>query len=212
MPLANYSDLQTSVAAWIKRSDLTAVIPDFIRLAESRINRDLTIRQGEIEVPVVSVIGSRFIALPADYALPVGLFQTTYQPRQEVVQVMASALPVTTTISQPQYWAVDGTNIAFECPADAVYSYQFRYIKDYALSVSVPTNDILTAHPDLYLFGTLVEAANYILDDQRAAAWNMKYQAALDSANSAESQAFKVSPLRTDDMVGKSRFDITRGY
>ena len=32
MALANYTDLQSSIAAWAHRSDLTAIIPDFIAL------------------------------------------------------------------------------------------------------------------------------------------------------------------------------------
>ena len=38
MALVNYSDLKTSIADWLNRSDLTATIPDFITLAESGFN------------------------------------------------------------------------------------------------------------------------------------------------------------------------------
>ena len=41
MAISNYSELQAAVANWINRDDLTTVIPDFIRLAESRIATDL---------------------------------------------------------------------------------------------------------------------------------------------------------------------------
>jgi hypothetical protein len=212
MPLSNYTELQASVKLWGKRTDLDALIPDFIRLAETRMNRDLTIRQGEVETTLVSVLNSRFISLPSDYALPVGLWDLTYQPRNEVTQTTADQLPITTATNIPQYWAIDGNNIAFDCPANAVYSYSFRYVKDYALSVSAPTNDILTAHPDLYLFGTLHELAMYAFDDKNAGLWNQKYQAALESANSAESMAFKGTPLRMDDIGSKGRFNINSGY
>jgi hypothetical protein len=121
-------------------------------------------------------------------------------------------LPITTATNIPQYWAIDGNNIAFDCPANAAYSYAFRYVKDYALSVSAPTNDILTAHPDLYLFGALHEAAIYTFDNEKAGLWNQKYQAALESANSAESMAFKGTPLRMDDIGSKGRFNINSGY
>ncbi len=212
MALANYTDLQASIAAWTKRSDLAAVIPDFIRLTETRLNRDLTMRQAELEVTLAGVIGSRFIPLPTDYATPVGVYDTTYEPRNALTQVSADQLEVKTSRGQPQFWCVDGTNIAFELPCELAYPYRFRYVKDYALSDANPTNDILTSHPDLYLFGALTEAALYMFDDQRAQFWNGKYQAALESANNTEVKAFKDVPLRCDDMSARKTYNIYQGY
>jgi len=44
MTIATYDQLAASVASWIKRSDLTDSIPEFIRFGELRIYRDLRIR------------------------------------------------------------------------------------------------------------------------------------------------------------------------
>ena len=41
MPLSNYTELTASIADTLNRDDLTAVIPDFIKLAEAQLNRDL---------------------------------------------------------------------------------------------------------------------------------------------------------------------------
>ena len=46
MALANYTDLQASIASWMVRTDLAAVIPDFVAIAEARINADVRLRQG----------------------------------------------------------------------------------------------------------------------------------------------------------------------
>ena len=45
MAFTSYSDLKTTIANYLARSDLTSVIPDFIRLAEERLRRDLRTRQ-----------------------------------------------------------------------------------------------------------------------------------------------------------------------
>ncbi len=45
MALTDYSSLKTSVASYLARSDLTDQIPDFIRLAEERLARDLRTRK-----------------------------------------------------------------------------------------------------------------------------------------------------------------------
>ena len=41
----SYANLQTNIADYLARSDLTAKIPMFISLAEKRLNRDLRLRQ-----------------------------------------------------------------------------------------------------------------------------------------------------------------------
>ena len=41
MALTTYTELKASIADFLNRDDLTTVIPDFITLAESQINRDV---------------------------------------------------------------------------------------------------------------------------------------------------------------------------
>ena len=41
----DYTTLQATIADYLARSDLTTQIPEFIRLAEDRLLRDLRIRQ-----------------------------------------------------------------------------------------------------------------------------------------------------------------------
>ena len=69
MALATYSDLKTAVANYLARSDLTAVIPDFVRLAETRLRRELRIRQMLQVVTTSTVSGDSTVALPANLQL-----------------------------------------------------------------------------------------------------------------------------------------------
>ena len=41
MAITTYAELKSSIANWLNRDDLTAVIPDFIALAEAQIARDI---------------------------------------------------------------------------------------------------------------------------------------------------------------------------
>ena len=67
MALATYTDLLASVAAWLNRSDLTAVIPDFVSLAEGRIARDLRLRKQVINTTLSTVAGTQSVTLPSDF-------------------------------------------------------------------------------------------------------------------------------------------------
>ena len=47
MSITNYTNLQSTIADYLNRDDLTSVIPVFIQLAEAQMNRD--IRHYEME-------------------------------------------------------------------------------------------------------------------------------------------------------------------
>jgi hypothetical protein len=67
MSFATYSDLQTSIANYLARSDLTSIIPDFITLAENRLRRELRIRQMLKSVTTSTVSGDATVELPSDF-------------------------------------------------------------------------------------------------------------------------------------------------
>ena len=54
MALANYTDLQTSIASWHHRS--VSEITDFITLAEKRINKLIDSRVGEVEATYIDYL------------------------------------------------------------------------------------------------------------------------------------------------------------
>ena len=45
MSLSNYTDLQSTIASYLARTDLTSTIPVFIQLAENRLRRDIRQRR-----------------------------------------------------------------------------------------------------------------------------------------------------------------------
>jgi hypothetical protein len=67
MSFATYSDLKTSIAGYLARSDLTSQIPDFITFAENRLRRELRIRQMLKSVTTSTVSGDSTVELPADF-------------------------------------------------------------------------------------------------------------------------------------------------
>ena len=67
MALANYADLQSSVALWLKRGDLTAQIPDFVALVEGRFLRDMRLRKQLSSATLTTTAGVNTLDLPADW-------------------------------------------------------------------------------------------------------------------------------------------------
>ena len=75
MALTNYNDLKASIADFLNRDDLTAVIPDFITLAEGQLNKEL--RHWRMQDRVVATVDSQYTALPNNFLEPVRMVKTS---------------------------------------------------------------------------------------------------------------------------------------
>jgi hypothetical protein len=214
MALATYSDLKASIANWLHRSDLDAMIPDFIAMAESRINRLMQVRGMEVDAPLTMAPGSRYVALPDDFNTPIALWLESFQPRLKLTPALADQLVVSPVAGYPEYWAIDGANIAVDKPAASNYPLTLRYHKTLRLSDSSQTNTVLTEYPDLYLFGSLLEAAPYMRDDARIAVWQERFDRAVKEISDNETENRSVAPLRTEltAIQRGNRFNIFRGW
>lgn len=197
--LRDYNWLMAAIADLLHRRDLGARIPDWIRMAEAKINRKLNIYAKEVDAPLVSEISSRFVALPADYGSPICLQSRHVEPRYDFTLLEASQLTINdVTSGLPEFWAIDGANIAFERPADQAYPLQFRYVQSLYLSSTNLTNTLLEKNPDLYLYGALVHSAPYLRDDQRIAIWKNEFDDALRQVAAEASRSKSMAPLRTE--------------
>lgn len=215
MAFDTYTDLQAAVANWLHRTDLAAVIPDFILLAEKDFNRRLNVTGKETNYATTLNSTMQSVLLPADYATPVALWNEYNQPRWPVPFMVVAEMPKTTVMAMPCAWAIDGDTIVFDCPADQNYPLTLRYIQSLYLKYSVDgTSTMLSDYPDLYLYGTLAQSAPYMRDDTRLPMWQQQYEKIL-AAIKAEASRDKAAPLRTDiprSTIRRNGFNINRGW
>lgn len=196
MALSTYADLKSAIADWLERSDLAARIPDFILLAESRLNRLFRGRMNEVNAVLAVVPGTRTLALPAAFSEAISV-QLDGCP--EALRFVDPALIVVRTDpGRPVYWTIDAGNLAFERPGDQAYAVRFRYMRRFTLSDAEPSNPLLAEYPDLYLFGALLEAAPFLRDADLLALFQVRFNAALQEANGKEKQNRSLAKLRSD--------------
>jgi hypothetical protein len=213
MSISTYSELKTAVQEWSKRNDLTARIPDFIRIAEIKIKSILDVAELELNTTLTTTSNVDFVALPADAKTPIALWLADITPLEQLTQVFPQTLPYSTTPARPLYWAVDGANIKFAHPVDAAIPVVLRYSQLFELTDANPTNNVLTKYPDVYLFGALSELADYTFDDGNLAKWNAKFLDAVQRASNLEASDNKNAPLMTEISISsRQRFNINRGY
>ena len=192
MALTTYTELKTSIADWLNRSDLTSVIPDFISLAEAQIERTLRTRQMIIRAN--ASFDAQYGAVPADFLEVKSLKLTSTNPITPMTYLSIDALDNEiakyTASGRPKFFGVVGDQFRIVPTPDANYTTELiYYAKLTKLSSSVASNWLLTANPDIYLYGALLQAAPYLQDDARIQTWATLYERALNDAQTADDRA-----------------------
>ena len=87
-------------------------------------------------------------------------------------QVKSPAKVSETRKSIARLKTIMGENILFGPTPDSVYTYSMTYYKALtALSDSAPTNWAILNAPDLYLYGALLQAEPFLMNDERVPLW-----------------------------------------
>jgi hypothetical protein len=189
MALTTYTELKASVADWLNRTDLTSVVPDFIALAEAQIERTLRTRQ--MIVRATASIDTEYSAVPADFLETKSIKLNTNPVTAlafESIDALDS-LKSTTYISagKPQYFGIVGGQIRVLPVPDNTYTAELiYYAKLTKLSNSVASNWLLAQAPDVYLYGSLMQAAPYLKDDARIPVWAAIYTRGLEELQIAD--------------------------
>jgi hypothetical protein len=201
-----YATLQEAIANWLASDIYTDRIPEFIALAEAKFNRDLRSNLMETRATATVDTGSsepEFIALPGD-------FQTMRRVRLSSVTGKPRLLPLTgqqaddfrygssNATGQPVYFTIFGDEMELLPTPDAAYTIEMVYRANIdALADDNTTNWLLAAAPDAYLYGALMEASAFKLDDARIPTWATAYKYAIDSLNQlAQDQIYGAGQLQ----------------
>lgn len=201
MALATYTDLQATVAGFLDRTDLTARIPDFILLAEAQMNRRLRVRQ--MVTRAEASISAEFTDQPTDLLQPITLSLEISESDVRFLEYLSPErmLAEKSKISavaagEPQYWTIVGGCIQVLPQPSATYTGELTYYAKIPALASNSTNWLLTLAPDAYLYGSLVQAAPYLMEDERVVTWGQMYINSVEELN--RSNRVPSGKLRTE--------------
>lgn len=217
MALSTYTELKTTIANWLNRSDLTSEISDdFIVLTEADLNAKLRIRQMHAQTTITidaetETVPTGFLQVRDFYILSNGQkFPMTFISPAQMDAVKASS-----TTGVPSSYTILGSTFRFAPRPDSTYSGILNYYKKFdPLTSSNTTNYILADHPAVYLYGSLFHAANFLggFDANQVQQWSQMYQTALERIELNDREdAYSGSPLQIrSDVTVASPF--TRRY
>jgi hypothetical protein len=189
MALTDYSSLKTSVASYLARSDLTNQIPDFIRLAEERLARDLRTRKMLVVARADTTASDSTVGLPTDF-LEMRDMHLRTTPVQSLTYRSPNAFYAgsrTTDSGKPIDYTILASEIQFAPVPDTAYSVQMLYYaKPQYLSDTNITNAFLANYPDALLYAALGEAEPYLMNDARLQTWAALYDRAITAINTSD--------------------------
>jgi hypothetical protein len=189
MALADFDDLVKEVIDWSHRADLGKKINDFIQLAENAMYSNdqevLTVRS--METITTSLTTGALVDLPDDFesARSVRLLtgdnggELRFQAPEQMFNKVATG--------RPTFFTVIGNQIQFDRTPDSEYTLEIQYFrKATPLSDTNLTNEILTNHPSIYLFGALTALFSYSQDTEQHLKYNGMFISAIKGANKAD--------------------------
>ena len=190
MSISSYSELKTAVANWLDRDDLTERVPEFIALGEARINRRLRVR-GIVQRMYTSLVsGQAYYALPSDFiecrnvqinSNPVNVL--SYRTPEQ----LDTEYPNQTSTSTPKVFTIIGPEIQLAPTPSSTNTLEITYFQRLSpLSTGNPTNWLTSNAPDLLLYGALIEAEAYLVNDPRIQLWKAAFDESMNEWNLQE--------------------------
>ena len=194
MAITNYTNLQTTIADFLNRDDLTSVIPTFIQLAEADMNRQVRHWKMEARSTGTQDAGDQYMQVPSDWLETIRLHLTgsgtsalTLTSRAAMADIRAKNEDISTV--KPYYYThADGQFELYPTPTEAT-DFELLYYQKIPDLATNSTNWLLTDAPDVYLYGALLHSAPYLAEDARVAVWAQMYSAAVSNVNRAAEQA-----------------------
>lgn len=193
MALSTFTELKDAIADWLDRSDLTARIPDFIALAEARINRELRIRPMEVRSTMYATVDQQYFNLPGGYIQMrnIQLNTNPTTPLEYITPEMLDRLYGSTTTGKPKAYTLIGDEIQLAPIPDSAYQIEMAFYEKFTplgdgTSGTVTSNWLTENAPDILLYGALMEAEPFIKNDERVAVWLNGYGNAIDKLQKAD--------------------------
>lgn len=189
----NYGELKSLLTNYLHRTDVEAMIPNFIVLAQARLKLDLKHINMNVSTTISVTAGDPSITLPTGFLnfsrVRATYGGTTYSLDQQTLEQNANVLQGAG--GPPKFYAVINMTQGEVAPApteDTTLSCIYR--KGVAtFTADSDTDAILTDYPNAYVYAAMIEATPYIRLDKRQPLWTDMYRSFVASLNDASQDA-----------------------
>lgn len=186
--VTSYSTLQTAIADWLTRSDLSGFIPNFIQNFEENFLREPKNFGRWMESSLSIVIAANVAAVPTDYLglkyAYVNGSPSTPLDRKSLNQTLGK-YPRGGTTGTPIYISRNGANFIFGPEPDSTYTIKGTYwakptlLRSFAADAAA--HWLIVNAPDVCIYGALIQSAPFLRNDSRLTVWQAMYADAVNS-------------------------------
>lgn len=184
MAITTYATLCSAAADYLNRADLTTQITTFVALAEAKLNRKLRVRDMLTKTTLTST--NKLATVPSDfleqYSLEADVTASSVDgPRLTfITDEEAKMWKAARITGQARYYFITNGTIELLPAPTSNQTLKMTYYAQIPALATNSTNWLLTKSPDLYLYGTLLEAQPYLKDDDRLGSWAQIWQSTID--------------------------------
>ena len=189
MALDTFDNLVKEIIDYSHRNDLGTKINTFIQLAENAMYSNdiqpLTVRS--MEIVSTTAVAGQYVQLPDNFESARSVRLVTGDNGGELKYQAPEQMFKLVSTGRPNFFTVVGNEIQFDRTPDSAYTLEIQYYrKATPLSTLNQTNEILTNHPSIYLFGALAMLFGYSQDTEQEASYRLKFVDAVRGANKAD--------------------------
>jgi hypothetical protein len=187
----HYDDLLTYIPKFLNKRSLDGMAPLFLALAEADIQSKLRTR--EMQVTVEAPVTCASVNLPLDWLDATRLWiggqpqALKFSTPDEMIELQArygSAPGIPT-----HYGFIDNVITLAPVPSGECSLWMTYYAKIPRLTVDLQSNWLAVRDMGVYLYGSLVRASPYLIDDARVATWDREYTGRIQAMNTASQVA-----------------------
>lgn len=192
----NLSQISSVSLGYADRNDTAVVnmIPSFVKMVESRFNRVLTIedQSTRYQFPTPNPTDGRY-NLPTDFSsLQDIAIVSIASPSSRVTLAMVNPEQMNTVTGMTNqsikgwYNIIAGQLVVQPVLTDDYLLEIVYYATIDPLTAPESFNWISTNHPDLYIYGILVEINSFVKDPDATNLWEARFQSAVAEVNAAD--------------------------
>lgn len=183
MSIASHADVVAAVASFAIRSDVAALVPDWIALTEAELNRRLRVRR--MQQRDTASISDEWSAVPLLFNGVIA-FEIDGKPLTALSPTDANRMAegYASVSARPRYYTVVGNQFRYLPAPDQAYTAELTYWKRLSPLVD-GSNWLIDRAPDLYVYGALRHLGVRQLD-KRTEAWSTAFEKALSELIEAD--------------------------
>ena len=189
MSLATFDDLVKEIIDYSHRNDQGTRIPTYIQLAENAMysNGVQPLKVRSMETVSTAATAGQYVELPPNFERARSVRLVIGDNSGELRFQAPEQLFKNPATGKPLFYTIVGNEIQFGRVPDSAYTLEIQYYrKADPLTALNQTNEILTNHPQIYLYGALSMLFGFAQDSEQERSYSQKFIGAINGANLAD--------------------------